>query len=57
MTSVPMTELLFGVSAGIGWVYGTACITGWILLVVLIIMVFSALPVMRKAGHFEVNIY
>ena len=52
-----MTELLFGVSANIGWVYGTACITGWILLAILIVMILSSLPVMRKTGHFEVKIF
>ncbi len=37
-------EVLFGTASGIGWVGPSAMLTGWIILIVLCIMVFFAMP-------------
>ncbi|XP_054713586.1 NADPH oxidase 5-like [Uloborus diversus] len=49
-----MSEYLFTTNMGIGWVGGSACITGWILLAVLTVMAISAMPFVRRSGKFEV---
>ncbi|XP_022235749.1 NADPH oxidase 5-like [Limulus polyphemus] len=49
--------LLFSTETGIGWVKGSACITGWILLVILITMVICALNCIRRRGMFEIFYY
>lgn len=41
----------------IGWVGGTACITGWVLLAILLVMVLCSLPCVRRSGRFEVFYY
>ena len=48
-----MVQYLFGVGT-IGWVYGTAGLTGFILLLILLIMFICSLPVVRRKGKFEV---
>ncbi|KAH6921619.1 hypothetical protein HPB50_003609 [Hyalomma asiaticum] len=45
---------LFTTHHDIGWVGGTASITGWVLLVVLMVMVVCSLPCLRRSGRFEV---
>ncbi|KAL1449401.1 hypothetical protein MTO96_043978 [Rhipicephalus appendiculatus] len=45
---------LFTTHHDIGWVGGTASITGWVLLVVLTVMVVCSLPFLRRSGRFEV---
>ena len=48
-----MIQYLFGVGT-IGWVYGTAGLTGFLLLIILIIMCVCSLPVVRRKGKFEI---
>lgn len=50
----PLHLLLISTKYGIGWVGGSACLTGWILLAVLLVIVISALPCVRRSGKFEV---
>ncbi|KAH7974309.1 hypothetical protein HPB49_013880 [Dermacentor silvarum] len=45
---------LFTTHHDIGWVGGTASLTGWVLLVVLTVMVVCSLPCLRRSGRFEV---
>lgn len=47
-----MTNCLFWTDLNIGW-HGTAYITGWLLLLILIIMVVSSLPFVRRRNYFE----
>ncbi|XP_064645176.1 NADPH oxidase 5-like [Lineus longissimus] len=49
-----LVECLFTTRPGIGWVAGMASISGWVLLVIFIILVICSLPVIRRSGHFEV---
>uniref|UniRef100_A0A8W8NWX5 NADPH oxidase 5 n=1 Tax=Magallana gigas TaxID=29159 RepID=A0A8W8NWX5_MAGGI len=51
MTAV---DILFTQKANMGWVAGTAYITGWPILGILIIMTICSLPFVRRGGHFEV---
>jgi len=48
-------EVLFGTASGIGWVGPSAMLTGWIILIVLCIMVFFAMPFIRRKGYFQVS--
>jgi hypothetical protein len=48
-------DLLFTTKSGLGWVYGTACPTGWVLLLILGIISFFSMPCIRKKGFFQVN--
>lgn len=52
MTAV---DILFTQKANMGWVAGTAYITGWPILGILIIMTICSLPFVRRGGHFEVS--
>ncbi|KAG8184662.1 hypothetical protein JTE90_012147 [Oedothorax gibbosus] len=54
---IPMLELLTSTHLEIGWVGGAACLTGWILLIVLVTMCISAMPFVRRNGKFEVFYY
>ncbi|CAL1270023.1 unnamed protein product [Larinioides sclopetarius] len=54
-TTLP--EILTSTQMGIGWVAGAACLTGWILLVILTVMCISAMPFVRRSGKFEVFYY
>jgi len=47
-------ELLFTTKSNIGWVFGTAMPTGWILLIILIVIEIFAMPCIRKKGFFQV---
>jgi hypothetical protein len=47
-------QTLFWIQSGVGWVGAGAAPTGWILLVVLCIMVFFAMPFIRRNGYFQV---
>lgn len=51
-TNVPLSDYLFTVRENT-WPREYTPLTGWILLVVLIIMVLSSLPVIRRTGYFE----
>ncbi|GIX91341.1 NADPH oxidase 5 [Caerostris extrusa] len=52
-----LLEWLTSTHLGIGWVGGAACLTGWILLFILIVMCVSAMPFVRRSGKFEVFYY
>lgn len=47
-------EFLFTTKPGIGWVGGTAPITGWILLAIVIVIFTCSMPFVRKTGNFHV---
>lgn len=47
-------EVLFTTVLGHGLVEGSAYITGWILMIILIVIVICSLPFVRRSGHFEV---
>ncbi|XP_059495176.1 NADPH oxidase 5 [Stegostoma tigrinum] len=47
-------EYLFTTRPGIGWIYGTASITGVILLLLIILMLICSSTFVRRSGHFEV---
>lgn len=49
-------ELLFGTQAGIGWIGGCASLTGWFLLLIILIMGL-AYPFSRSLGRFELFYY
>lgn len=49
-------EYLFSVHLGIGWIGGCASLTGWILIVILIIMSLAQ-PFSRSVGKFELFYY
>lgn len=55
VTSVPWVDFLFSPYLGIGWIGGLACLTGWLLLVFLVVMMIPAQPFMRRSGKFEVS--
>ncbi|KFM67739.1 hypothetical protein X975_13448, partial [Stegodyphus mimosarum] len=52
-----LIEYLTSTNLGIGWVSGAACLTGWVLLAILTVMVVSAMPFVRRNGKFEVFYY
>ena len=54
-TPLEMWEVLFTTKAGVGFVAGSAFITGWILDVILIVMVICSMPFVRRTGHFQVS--
>lgn len=45
---------LIGVDTGLGWVGGSAGLTGFLLTIILIIMVVCSLPIVRRKGAFEI---
>ncbi|XP_052261519.1 NADPH oxidase 5-like isoform X2 [Dreissena polymorpha] len=47
-------EVLFTTVLGLGLVEGWAYITGWILMVILIVIVICSHPFVRRSGHFQV---
>ncbi|KAI5614848.1 NADPH oxidase 5 [Silurus asotus] len=53
-TTYNMWEYLFTTRPGIGWVQGTASITGFVLLVIICLMVVCSSTFVRRSGHFEV---
>ncbi len=57
ITTISWFDFLFSTYLGIGWIGGAACLTGWILLVLLILMMVPAQPFMRRSGKFEVQNY
>lgn len=52
--SLPLWQYFFGVQTGVGWIYGTAGLTGVFLIIILTVMVFCALSCIRKKEFFEV---
>ncbi|XP_015925086.1 NADPH oxidase 5 isoform X2 [Parasteatoda tepidariorum] len=55
--SIPFLQFLTSTHLNIGWIGGAACITGWILILILIIMFISSMPFVRRNGKFEVFYY
>lgn len=51
---IPYIDLLFTTKSNIGWIFATAMPTGWILIVILLVMVFFSMPFIRKKGLFQV---
>lgn len=49
-----MWYCLLGVDTGMGWVGGSAGLTGLLLMILLLIMVVCSLPIVRRKGAFEV---
>uniref|UniRef100_A0A4W4FFR8 NADPH oxidase, EF-hand calcium binding domain 5 n=1 Tax=Electrophorus electricus TaxID=8005 RepID=A0A4W4FFR8_ELEEL len=49
-----MWEYLLTTRPGIGWIYGTASITGVVLQVLICLMVVCSSTFVRRSGHFEV---
>ena len=47
-------EYLFSVDTSLGWVGGAAGLTGWLLIILLMVISFCALPCVRRKGFFEV---
>ena len=54
LENVTAWEYLFWVNTPLGWVGGAAGLTGWILLIILMVMFVCALPCVRHKGYFEV---
>lgn len=46
---------MFTLQPGVGWVGGSAFITGWILIVVLAAIVGPSVICLRKRGYFQVG--
>ena len=53
--SLPWWQYFFYINTGLGWVYGTAGLTGVFLIIILLIMVIFSLKVVRNKGFFEVD--
>lgn len=49
-------EYLLTTRPGIGWVKGTASVTGVVLQVVICLMVLCSSTFVRRSGHFEVRV-
>ncbi|XP_071501185.1 NADPH oxidase 5-like [Diadema antillarum] len=49
-----LVEFLFTPVKGVGWVGGTSSITGFILIVILVIMALCSMPCIRRNGYFKV---
>jgi hypothetical protein len=52
-TELPISSSLLGTKLGIGWM-GSAYVTGWLLLAILLIMIVSSMNFVRRKDHFEV---
>lgn len=50
-----MWEYLLTIRPGIGWVNGTASVTGVVLQVLICFMVVCSSTFVRRSGHFEVR--
>lgn len=55
ITTVPYFRFLFALDLGIGWFAGSACLTGWILIVIIAIMLVLSMSFIRRTGNFEVT--
>ncbi|KAK3594669.1 hypothetical protein CHS0354_016334 [Potamilus streckersoni] len=51
---IEMVDILFTTAAGIGFVGASAFITGWLLVLILIVMVICSMPFVRRRGHFQI---
>lgn len=55
ITTISYWDFLVSVNLGIGWFYGSACLTGWILVLLLVIMLIFSMNFVRRTGNFEVS--
>lgn len=55
VTTIPYLSLLFSPYLGIGWIGGLACISGWLLCLVLTLMLVLSMNFIRRSGKFEVG--
>ena len=53
---LPVWKYFFFVRTGLGWVGGTAGLTGDGLIIILSVMVLCSLPWVRRKGYFEVSL-
>uniref|UniRef100_A0A4W3IC88 NADPH oxidase 5 n=1 Tax=Callorhinchus milii TaxID=7868 RepID=A0A4W3IC88_CALMI len=53
-SSYRLWEYLLTTRPGIGWVYGTASITGIVLQLLIVVMLICSSTFVRRSGHFEV---
>ncbi|KAK3094338.1 hypothetical protein FSP39_000462 [Pinctada imbricata] len=56
-SSLTAWEILFTTNAGVGWVESSAYITGWILLLILLIMLVCSLPFVREVFYIAHTLY
>lgn len=54
VTTIPYLSLLFSPSLAIGWLAGLACLSGWLLCLVLVLMLVLSMNFIRRSGKFEV---
>lgn len=54
ITTISYIDFLVSVNLGIGWFFGSACLTGWILVIILVIMLIFSMNFIRRTGNFEV---
>lgn len=54
VTTINYWTLLFSVHLRIGWLFGAACVSGWILCAVLAVMLMLSMNFIRRSGNFEV---
>lgn len=54
ITTISYMAFLFSIDIGIGWMWGAACLTGWLLVLILLIMLVLSLNFVRRSGKFEV---
>ncbi|XP_078657799.1 NADPH oxidase 5-like isoform X1 [Branchiostoma floridae x Branchiostoma belcheri] len=48
-----LMEYLVGTHLGIGWMAGSASVTGWVLLALLLVITLSSTSYVRNSGHFQ----
>ncbi|XP_035699930.1 NADPH oxidase 5-like [Branchiostoma floridae] len=48
-----LMEYMLGTNLGIGWVSGSASMTGWVLLWLLLVITLSSTSLVRNSGHFQ----
>ncbi|KAH9528182.1 NADPH oxidase 5 [Dermatophagoides farinae] len=57
ITTISYIDFLVSVNLGIGWFFGSACLTGWILVIILVVMLIFSMNFIRRTGNFEVFYY
>ena len=55
VTSIPYLTVLVSPNLNLGWIGGLACISGWLLCLVLILMCVLSMNFIRRSGKFEVS--
>lgn len=49
-------DVLFTTKYKIGWIGGTAYLTGYALIIILAVMIICSMPFVRRKGYFQVSI-